>query len=372
MTHVKTKRILVVGCGIGGATLAYTLRRAGLEAHCIDIKPSTPTTGSGINLMHNTLRVLGAIGLAEQCLDSGFPFQAFKQHDAAGQLLMTNPAPSCCGIRRPELARILETAAESAGATLERNLSVSDLADRGDEVEVTLSDGRQQTYDLVVAADGAYSKLRERVFGLQHRACFAGQSVWRFNAPRPSDVDAFCLYRSADGRRTVGAFPTSKETCYFFFLENSTEHLHLPNDELQALLLDRLAGFSSLAIRQSLAHLTEPGQVIFRPIDITMVPAPWHKGRVVLLGDAAHSPTPQMTSGGGMAIEDAVVLTECLAQTDSVPQALEAYSTRRFDRVKTVWEASLQLCKYEQETVPNPQRSAALLLQTYQYLGQPM
>lgn len=370
MTH--TKRVLVVGCGIGGATLAYTLRRAGLEAHCVDIKPCTPTTGSGINLMHNTLRALRTIGLAEQCLDSGFPFQAFKQHDAAGQLLMTSPAPSCCGIRRPELARILESAAESAGGVLERNLTVSDLADRGDRVEVTLSDGRQQTYDLVVAADGAYSKLRERVFGPEHRAWFAGQSGWRFNAPRPSDVDAFCLYRSADGRRAIGAFPTSKETCYFFFLENSTEHLHLPNDQLQVLLKERLAPFSAPAIRNSLAHLTDPSQVIFRPFDITLVPAPWHKGRVVLLGDAAHSPTPQMTSGGGMAIEDAVVLTECLAEAASVPEALEAYSARRFDRVKTVWEASLQLCKYEQEPVPNPQRSAALLLQTYQYLGQPM
>jgi len=370
MTH--TKRVLVVGCGIGGATLAYTLRRAGLEAHCIDIKASTPTAGSGINLMHNTLRVLGTLGLAEQCMESGFPFQAFKQHDAAGQMLMTNPAPPCCGIRRPELSRILEGAAESAGAVLERSLTVSDLADRGDQVEVTLSDGRQQTYDLVVAADGAYSKLRERVFGAEHRSFFAGQSVWRFNAPRPSDVDAFCLYRSADGKRTVGAFPTSKETCYFFFLENSAEHLHLPNDELQALLLDRLAAFSAPAIRQSLAHVTEPGQVIFRPIDVTMVPAPWHRGRVVLLGDAAHSPTPQMTSGGGMAIEDAVVLTECLTREARVPDALEVYAKRRFDRVKTVWDASLQLCKYEQEPVPNPQRSAALLLQTYQYLGQPM
>ena len=100
---------------------------------------------------------------------------------------------------------------------------------------------------------------------------------------------------------------------HFFFLENSAEHLHLPNEQLQALLLERLAAFSAPAIRNSLAHVTDPSHVIFRPFDITLVPAPWHRGRVVLLGDAAHSPTPQMTSGGGMAIEDAVVLTECLA-----------------------------------------------------------
>jgi 2-polyprenyl-6-methoxyphenol hydroxylase-like FAD-dependent oxidoreductase len=368
----KTNRVLVVGSGIGGATAAYTLRRAGLDVHCIDIKPSTPTTGAGICLLHNAVRALASVGLAEQCLDSGLIFQVFKQHDATGKQLMSNPAPPGCGMRRPDLARILEGAAQSAGAVLEKGTTVRDLVDRGDEVEVTLSDGRQERYDLVVAADGAYSKLRERVFGPECGVRFAGQSAWRFNAPRPGEVDGFCLYRSADGKRTVGALPTSKETCYLFFLENSAEHLHFPDDQLPVLLRERLEAFSAPVIRDALAQVTAPSHVTLRPFDITLVPAPWHRGRVVLLGDAAHSPTPQMTSGGGMAIEDAVVLAECLAAEQNIPAALELHSRRRFDRVKTVHEASLQLCKYEQEPVPNPQRSAALLLQTYQYLGQPM
>lgn len=368
----QTNRVLVVGSGIGGATAAYTLRRAGLEVHCIDSKPETPTTGAGICLLHNTMRALGMIGLAEQCLESGIGFQLFKQHDATGRLLASNPAPPGCGMRRPELARILEGAARGAGAVLEKGLTVSDLVDRGEKVDVTLSDGRQLSYDLVVAADGAYSKLRDRVFGPEHRVRFAGQSAWRFNAPRPAEVDGFCLYRSADGKRTVGAIPTSRETCYLFFLENSAEHLHMPDDQLHVLLRERLEGFSAPVIRDSLAQVTEPSQVTFRPFDITLVPAPWHRGRVVLLGDAAHSPTPQMTSGGGMAIEDAVVLAESITACAGIPQALEAHSKRRFERVKTVCDASLQLCKYEQDPVPNPQRSAALLLQTYQYLGQPM
>ncbi|WP_369641547.1 FAD-dependent monooxygenase [Acidovorax sp. A79] len=368
----KTKRVLVVGSGIGGATAAYTLRRAGLEVHCIDTKLSTPATGAGICLLHNTMRALAMVGLAEQCQESGLAFQVFKQHDAKGQLLVSNPAPPGCGMRRPELARILEGAAESAGAVLEKGLTVSDLVDRGQEVEVTLSDGRQMTYDLVVAADGAYSKLRDRVFGPEHKTRFAGQSAWRFNAPRPPEVDGFCLYRSADGRRTVGAIPTSKETCYLFFLESSKEHLHMPNDQLHVLLRERLEGFSAPVIQDSLAQVSGPDQVVFRPFDITLVPPPWHRGRVVLLGDAAHSPTPQMTSGGGMAIEDAVVLAESIATSAGIPDALAAYSTRRFERVKTVYDASLQLCKYEQDPVPQPQQAAALLLQTYQYLGQPM
>lgn len=368
----SVKRVLVVGCGIGGGTLAYALRRMDMNVHCIDNKPSTPTTGAGICLLHNAVRALGAIGLAERCLESGLPFQLFKQYDATGKLLVSNPAPPGCGMRRPDLARILEGAAAQAGATLDKGVTLQDLVDRGSAVDVTFSDGREGTYDIVVAADGAYSKLRERVFGTAYAPKFAGQSAWRFNVPRPSEVDGFCLYRSADGKRTIGALPTSKESCYLFFLENSAEHMHMPDDQLHVLLRERLSEFSAPTIRLSAEQLVDPAQASFRPFDITLVPAPWHRGRVVLIGDAAHSPTPQMTSGGGMAIEDAVVLAECLDAHATAPEALVAYSQRRFERVKTVFDASLQLCRYEQEPVPNPQRSAALLLQTYQYLAQPM
>lgn len=73
-----------------------------------------------------------------------------------------------------------------------------------------------------------------------------------------------------------------------------------------------------------------------------------------------------------MAIEDAVVLAESIASFTDIPQSLAAYSARRFERVKTVYDASLQLCNFERDPVPDAPRAAALLMQTYQYLGQPM
>lgn len=368
----KTKRVLVVGSGIGGATAACALAKAGVETHCIDIQPARSTLGSGICLLHNTMRALAEIGLAEPCLESGLRFEVFKQYDAAGHLLMSNPTPPGIGIRRPELARILETSASEAGAKMERGLTAKRVTDRRDCVEVEFSDGREAAYDLVVAADGAYSKLREQFFGAEHGVWFAGQSAWRFNAPRPPEVDGFCLYRSPDGRRAVGALPTSKEMCYLFFLENSAQHMRWPDDQLDVLVRERLAGFAAPVIQDALALVTSPQQVLVRPFDVTLVPAPWHRGRIVLVGDSAHSPTPQMTSGGGMAIEDAVVLAQCMQAEADVEEALVAYSKRRFERVSTVWNASLQLCRSEQQPVLEPQKSAALMLQTYQYLGQPM
>lgn len=368
----EIKRVLIVGCGIGGATAAYALRRVGVDVHCIDIKPEASAAGSGICLLHNALRALDGLGLAEACRDTGYSFDKFRQFDSAGTLLDTNPAPLSCGIRRPKLASILEAAAEESGAVLDRGVTVVSLANRDDGVDVSFSNGREATYDLVIAADGAYSKLRQQVFGSSCDPWFAGQSVWRFNAPRPAQIDGFCLFRTPTGQ-CVGAFPTAPDSCYIFYLETSVNPLRIPEAEAHSLLRERLREFTAPAIRESLEQISGARQVIFRPLDITLVPAPWHRGRVVLLGDAAHAPTPQMTSGGGMAIEDAVVLAESIAATNSAKAALEAYSNRRFERCKTICDASLQLCRNEQQdSLGNKHKSAALLLQTYQYLGQPI
>ncbi|TCF98045.1 monooxygenase, partial [Paraburkholderia steynii] len=125
-----------------------------------------------------------------------------------------------------ELARILETAAQEAAQCWRKGVTVQDLTDRGECVEVQFSDGRQSSLIWSVAADGVYSGLRKRVFGTSFEPRFAGQSVWRFNAPRPAEADGFCLYRTAAGK-VLGIFPTSQESCYMFYLESSPEPLRI-------------------------------------------------------------------------------------------------------------------------------------------------
>ena len=171
----------------------------------------------------------------------------------------------------------------------------------------------------------------------------------------------------------MGALPTSKESCYFFMLENSEQHLHMPSDQLHALVRERVQGFTAPVIREVVDRLSDASHVTFRPFDAVFVPAPWHRGRVVLLGDAAHTPTPQLTSGAGMAIEDAVVLADCIDTQDNLDQALVAYSQRRFERVKLVWDTSLQLCNLERNPAAGTaEQAGALMRNAYQYLAQPI
>lgn len=367
------KRVLIVGCGIGGATAAYALSRVGIHAHCVELKEETSAAGTGISLLNNTVRALRSIDLAEPCIARGQLTERFRQFDAQGNPLAVNPTPPGIGIRRPDLASVLETAAVNAGAVLDWGVTVQDLTDHGDRVEVLLTDGRRADYDVVVAADGAYSAVRAKVFGPEYAAWFTGQSGWRFSAPRPADHDGFFLWRDPKGHG-LGAIPTGKDTCYLFFLETSKEHLRFPADQLHVLLRERLEGYSAPFVRDALDAVTSPEQVLFRPFDVRLMPGPWwHKGRVVLMGDAAHAPTPQLTSGGGMAIEDAVALAEAFAAPGTAIQALEAYSNRRIPRVKRVWESSLQISRYEMEDpIGNAAKASALLLDTYQFLGEPM
>lgn len=366
------KRVLVVGAGIGGAMTAYTLARAGIKTHCVEIAPKSSAAGTGICLLQNTMRAMRQVGLDEHCLEFGQQIDHFRQFDAAGKQISENPTAPGIGIKRPDLAHVIEGAAVAAGATIDYNTSVTALDDVGDCVRVSFSNGTVGEYDIVVGADGGYSKIRRMVFGPEYDAEFVGQSCWRFSAPRLPEHDGFWLFRHKGAG--VGAIPTSKEGCYLFILENSDKPLHMPEDQLDVLLKERLAEYTAPLIRLALEQLTSPKQVLFRPFDTRLMPGPWwHKGRVVLLGDAAHAPTPQLTSGGGMAIEDAVVLAECLAAPGTAMQALEAYSTRRIPRVKRVWESSYQISRWEREDpVGNAQKTASLLLETYKFLGEPM
>lgn len=365
----KISKVLIVGTGIGGGALACALAERGIEVHAIDCKPSISAAGTGICLLGNTLRALDSLGLKDDCLERGAPFHMFREFDAVGNSIMACPIGDNCGIKRPELSNLLESHATERGAILSKNITVNSVIDDGRAVLVKFTDGTEAEYDLLVAADGAFSQLRDRFFGQEFRPTFANQSVWRFNAKRPPSLDGFQMYRAANGS-AVGVLPTSAESCYLFHMENSKEHLRYPDADLDRILIERLRSYDAPLIREALEQIKSPADVLFRPFDITLVSTPWHRNRIVLLGDAAHAPTPQLTSGGGMAVEDAVVLAQAISE-NPVDQALNIYSQRRFDRVKRIFDASYQLSVYEQDPLVNREKSAKLLMESYQFIAQP-
>jgi len=118
-------------------------------------------------------------------------------------------------------------------------------------------------------------------------------------------------------------------------------------------------------------RLTDPKAVLFRPLEVLFLDPPWYRGRVVLIGDAAHSVTPHLSSGGGMAIEDAVVLTEMLQKPGSLDERLDAYMKRRYPRVRMIYDNGLQLGEWEKNPTPDAD-PAGLSAKSYQALAGPI
>ena len=341
-------RILVIGGGIGGLTAATALAQKGFEVTVVERSDGTGIEGVGISQQANVVRALASLGLAEEYLAAGYAYQAVEIYSPDGALVARVPSrsliegyPASLGIPRRALLRVLFEAAAKAGATIERNSTATSLRDDGDAVRATLSDGNEQTFDACIGADGIYSQTRGWLVPDAPQPRFTGQSVWRYNLPRPDGFDALHVYNGAIG---VGLVPMSQREIYLYATTPEPGNPSYPNAGMAARLRERLAG-GAPAIRGIARQLIDDAQVVYRPLEAIFLNGPWHKGRVALLGDAVHATTPHLGQGGGMAIEDAIVIAEELARHDTPQDAFAAYRRRRFERCRYVVEKSLEICR---------------------------
>jgi 2-polyprenyl-6-methoxyphenol hydroxylase-like FAD-dependent oxidoreductase len=369
--------VLVVGGGIAGLTAALALRRQGIACRVIEIGQPSDRLGTGIMLLGNSLRALDMVGLADACIDAGYTYEHVTWYDTAGNLRAENRIPNLfdpkraanVGIMRPVLGNLLEAAAIDAGAQIDFGTTVAHIEQSDAGVAVTLSTGELVKTDLLVAADGVYSKTRSAVFGDQHVPTYCGQGGWRYTTLRSDKLHGMTLYRDPKGP-ALGGLPLSKTHCYYFFLENEPIPSHKPKEKLIELFRAHLTPYTAPELLEAWARMDQHSHISYRPFDVLLMPEPWFKGRVVLIGDAAHSVTPQLTSGGGMAIEDAVVLAEELAAPGAVQTALAEFMRRRGERVKGIYETTFAISRNEQ-SARDDAVAWKLLQRGYEILGAP-
>lgn len=367
------KRTLIVGGGIAGMSAALCLRKLGTQVDLVEVDPSWRVYGAGITLAGASLRALQALGLLDAVRSSGYIAGGLRVYTASGQLLADNPPLSedvvhaGGGIMRPALHRILAEATRAAGTNVMLGDAVRAITHVGSRAEVTFGDGRSETYDLVVGADGIYSQVRQLVFADAATPQRTGQSCWRAAVPRPRDIDKATFI--GGGRWPLGLIPVSNTHMYMFLLE------HVPNEAWvdPGTLLERLrrtiADYSGVVseVRESLGTDTP---IVYRPLESIFVAGPWHRSRVVLLGDAVHATTPHLAVGAGLAVEDALVLSEELSRAQSIDTALEAYTARRYQRCKTIVETSLAIGASQMQKAP-PYAVFALMQSIAPTLAQP-
>lgn len=339
-------KVLIVGGGIGGLCAAIALCRKGIEVDLVELKAEWTVYGVGIIQQSNVVREMAKLGVLDGYLDAAFAFEDVTINTTDGQQLVRIPGqrlagpqyPANVGISRLALHKVLSETAIALGASIRLGLSVESLGETGDSVDVLFTDGGRGRYDLVVGADGLFSKVRGLLFGDKYQPRFTGQSVWRYNFPRPAALDHLANYQGPAGN--AGLVPLADNLMYMFLTSHEPGNPWMAQDSLAAEMRKRLDGFGGL-IGELREQITDSSQVVYKPLEVVFVSEPWYRGRVLLIGDAAHAATPHLGQGAGMAIEDAVVLGEELTAGGSVAQQLERFMARRYERCKYIAESSI-------------------------------
>ncbi|MET8818944.1 FAD-dependent oxidoreductase [Streptomyces rochei] len=354
----RPRTVLVVGGGAAGNAVTILLRRDGIAVDLVEAKEDwNATAGSGITLQGNALRVLRELGVWEQVEASGFGFGSVGITAPDGTVLHVqddlrtggDDLPATVGMQRPRLQRILIEAVRASGASVRLGTTAEILDQDADGVSVRLSDGTEGRYDLVVAADGLGSATRAAI-GITDKPEPTGMAIWRVAAPRPAGVTRTDLAYGGPAY-IAGYCPTSETTIYAYVVEANRDRASIPS-ESYADEMRRLTRHYGGHWPEITEHITDPAKVNYTWFDRMLVEGSWHRGRVVLVGDAAHCCPPTLAQGAALSLEDAWVLAQLLTSSGTWDDALfQAYHERRIARVRPVVEASVQIGQWQLDGV---------------------
>jgi 2-polyprenyl-6-methoxyphenol hydroxylase-like FAD-dependent oxidoreductase len=327
-------RILIVGGGIAGLALGRALRERQLP-EIVERAASWSARGTGLYIPGNGVRALGGLGLADTVLARAVCMSHQRILSHKGRQLAEVRLPEfwggvgpCVGIARDELHRILLDGADGVPRRL--GATVTALSQRNREVDVAFADGSTGTYDLVVGADGIHSATRRLVFG-DMRPRYLGQVSWRFLVEQSKGIKTWTAMLARD--RAFLTVPVAPNRLYCYadsFTAAPEDPTGRDPGRLRALFADFAEPVPSI-----LGAVGNLDSIHFSPIEEIVLDRSI-RGRVVLIGDAAHATSPNMAEGASMALEDAVVLAEMLAGSGSVDEALSAFSERRRSRIRWV------------------------------------
>lgn len=349
-------KVAIAGSGVSGLAAAIQLARAGVSVDVFEAKSELSELGSGITLQGNALRVFDALGAWDDIRDAGYPFEglALRAPGPGAPIVAALPDvktggadyPAAMGMPRPALARILLEHAQRAGANIRFGAKVTAIdASAEDGVEVFVDHASAGVYDVLIGADGLHSTVRELI-GIATKPQPTGMGIWRTFVSRPAEVERSELYYGGPVY-IAGYTPTGANTMYAFLVEKAGDRFDISGDAATRIMLDESRAYDGpwSSIRADLEAGAHANYTWFTQ---HVVPAPWNRGRVVIVGDAAHSCPPTIAQGAAQGLEDAFVLTQLLVERDAVDQALwDEFHARRLPRATAVVDASVQLGQWQ-------------------------
>jgi len=350
---MSVSKVLVVGGGFTGLTTAIALAQREVQVTLVDKASAWARVGHGLTIQGNALRVFEQIGVIDEVLAKGQPENSVTLYFADGTVMTELPTPrtggdhlpATLGALRPDLHEILLERAVALGVEVRLGLELDSFENHPDFATSVLSDGAVENWDAIVVAEGIKSQTRAKL-GITEDRAPTGLGIWRAVTSRLPGMSGGIAYPADDsGAYKVGYTPVSATQCYVFVLcrperpDNGLEDWQ----EVRRLMHDFHGEFDYLR-----DTIDEHTFLNFQGIDWIFVEGPWHRGRVVALGEAVHAVPPLIAQGAALCVEDALLLADHLTRDGELDQSLAEFHARRLPRVKSVVDASLLLAKWEQ------------------------
>ncbi|MBN9118974.1 MAG: FAD-dependent monooxygenase [Planctomycetes bacterium] len=337
-------RVIVIGSGIAGLSAAIALRKVGIEVVLYERASELREVGAGISLWANALRAFDHIGVGESVRAASLKMVRSEMRGRDGHKVQMAIDAARLEERfgLPELVRMIHRA--DLVGTLASHLP-PDVARYGHECvavenfdsrpRVRFANGHTDEADAVVGADGIRSVVRTAVLGPEEPR-YSGYTCWRGICPRPAGVEAGYIGEWWGRGKRLGITTIPGDRVYWFATQNAPPNGHAPDE--RAHLAAAFAGWAEPG--PALFAVTPPDHVFRNDIIDRPPVCLWSKGRVGVIGDAAHPTTPNLGQGGCMAIEDSVVLARHFATASDPARALEIFTAERYPRTAGVTRES--------------------------------
>jgi 2-polyprenyl-6-methoxyphenol hydroxylase-like FAD-dependent oxidoreductase len=334
----------IIGGGIGGLATASALQRQGIQVTLFERNPELREIGAGLTLWANGVQMLRQLGLADALAAVSAPLTHFECWSWRGKRLGSMRldtierqvgAPSI-GIHRADLLRLL--AGEVSQGSVHLNADCVGFKPEQGHVISHFADGQQQQTDLLIGADGLHSVIREQLLG-QGPPRYSGYTCWRGVAVFEERHVSPGISSETWGRgRRFGMLPIGNGRVFWYATYNCPADGQDRAGERKSRLSQLFGGWREPI--EQLIEATDERAILRNDILDRRPVRHWGSGRVTLLGDAAHPPTPNLGQGACQALEDALILAGCLADQREPVAALRAYEALRMKRSAAIIEQS--------------------------------